>query len=192
MSEKARRRKSRRPCGAPFGDLDPEGKRAWIDEMLLYRRAYLLRRLSAAFPGEEDLEDILHESVARLLEVDVERLVNPLHYLNRMAFTLLIDRQRRERCSPVEPRGDIGDLDRLRIASADPLPDRRLSARQTLGIVGMSYYRLPPKIRATARMRIVEERRQADIAKSLEVTLSCVEKRLKVAAASLRVAREAA
>lgn len=160
--------------------------------MLLYRRAYLLRGLSTAFPDEDDLEDILHESVARLLEVDVTRLVNPLHYLNRMAFTLLIDRQRREGRCPVELLGGVVDLERLRVASAAPLPDRRLAARQTLGIVGMTFYRLPPKIRTTARMCFVEEKRRTEVARSLDVSLSCVEKRLKVASLALRAAREAA
>lgn len=158
-----------------------EGRSALVDAYF-DKRAELLRfftlRLKSAAAAEDLVQDIYVRLAASPLEVEVH---NPVSYLYRLGSNLMLDRLRGERRSAArdaawrdvhrETRGSV-DLDE------GPDPVVSLAARQRLAQVLDVVRSMSPQTQRVFRLHKLEGLSHAEVARSLGISKSAVEKHM--------------
>ncbi len=143
---------------------DRDDKGFWADVLAKIRR----RTRSDA-----EAEDLLHSAYLRLFAYRAEHEVRePVAFLVQTAANLAIDRHRQGKRisgSPIEAFDAI-------LEDNSPLQDEVLAARQRLRRVQAGLQKLPPRTRQVFVMHKVQGMKLREIASTLGITQSAVEK----------------
>jgi len=142
-------------------------------------RGYLARLL----PNSAEADDIANEAFTRVLAASSEeRPVPPRAYLYTAAHHLAMNHHRRLRV-----RGDFADpADYEEVADSAPPADRDLIARERLNLLWDAVNQLPPRCRQVFLMRKVEQISNSEIAERLGISVSAVEKHIRLGLQSCR------
>ena len=134
--------------------------------------AEVLAKIRRRTRAEQDAEDLLHCAWLRLFAYRTENEVrDPAAFLVQTAANLAVDRHRQARRLVSEPV----DFDAT-LADDSPLQDEVFAARERLRRVQAGLERLPPRTRQVFVMHKVEGMKLREIAASLGITQSAVEK----------------
>lgn len=137
--------------------------------------------------GENDVQDVAQESVARLLRYrDREPAEAWTALLYRIAINVARDRARRDQ---VAPRSDASTVEPDSIAAEDS-PEQHASDQQALARARAAILGLPPRCRAVYLMHRVEGLSYPEIARRCGISTKAVEKHMSHALRTLRDARE--
>ncbi len=147
-------------------------------------RASLLRLLSARLGSPADAEDLLQELWIKLATLETGPIANPKAYLHRMALNLANDQVR----ARVRQRGRESAWSDLMVAGHDsvaidpaPLPDRALIAKGELGRLSRAIQALPDRSQEAFRLHRIEGKGHAEVADSMGISKSAVEKHMATA-----------
>ncbi|WP_395397895.1 sigma-70 family RNA polymerase sigma factor [Novosphingobium sp. BL-8A] len=151
----------------------------WIAAHVIPHEAGLRRWLvSRRLPGIE-IDDIVQETYVRLIRVeDVGTIRDPRSYLRRAAYSVIVSHIRSERVVPLQMMADLNDLG---LAADEPGPEQQAVDREELLHLGEAIAALPGKIGDVFRLRRVSGLPQREVAKTLGLAESTVEKHLKKA-----------
>ncbi len=163
-------------AGVPMPpDASPEVTRWFATEVQPHRpalRAWLLAR----FPTLPDVDDIVQESLARMVSA---REVSPIHSARALLFTtarnLALDAVRRQRVVVFEPITDDTDPTVLTDA-ADVVAS--VTKQQELELLTKAIQSLPERVRQIFTLRTAYGLTQRQIAEKLGVSESTVEKQM--------------
>lgn len=150
-------------------------------ENLQALRGYIARLL----PNASDSEDLANEAFARVFATSTpERPVPPKAYLYSAAHNLAMNhnRDRKSRGRVVKGDGDDG----FEIPDPAPLADRELIGRERVDLLWRAVAQLPPRCREVFLMRKIENLSNADIADRLGISVSAVEKHIRLGLMSCR------
>jgi RNA polymerase sigma factor (sigma-70 family) len=146
--------------------LDREGWRA------------LLRRVARRARGHPDAEDLLHSAWIRLERYRAHQTVENLAgFLVRTAVNIGIDRQRHDRILQLEPDDRAAE-----VASEAPLQDEVIVVRARLERVKEGLAKLTPRTREVFLMHRIDGMKYREIAQTLGISQSAVEKHIARAA----------
>jgi len=160
---------------------------AELFERFVRERAPTLKRfLGGLRVRDEDVADVVQESIARLLRYrDQEPPEAWAALLYRIAINVTRDRARRDRHAP------IGDSEtHIETAAADDSPEQHAIDQQALARVRAAILRLPPRCRAVYLMNRVDGMSYPEIARRCGISVKAVEKHISHALRELRDARE--
>jgi RNA polymerase sigma factor (sigma-70 family) len=156
-------------------DTSPEVTRWFATEVQPHRpalRAWLLAR----FPTLPDVDDVVQESLARMVQA---REVAPIHSARALLFTtarnLALDAVRRQRVVAFEPITDDTDPTVLTDA-ADVVAS--VTKQQELELLTKAIQSLPERVRQIFTLRTAYGLTQKQIADKLGVSESTVEKQM--------------
>ncbi|MBI2513957.1 MAG: RNA polymerase sigma factor [Opitutae bacterium] len=156
-------------------DASPEVTRWFATEVQPHRpalRAWLLAR----FPTLPDVDDVVQESLARLVQA---REVSPIRSARALLFTtarnLALDAVRRQRVVAFEPITDDTDPTVLTDA-ADVVAS--VTKQQELELLTKAIQALPERVRQIFTLRTAYGLTQKQIAEKLGVSESTVEKQM--------------
>jgi len=161
---------------------------AWFEREILPHRASLKAYLRRYFPNEADLDDIVQESFERVLtRSGDEPIDNPRSYLTRTAWSLLQSRIRRRSIVSIELCSDMAALD---FQCDAPLPDAVCIAREELAIITAAYAEFPRRVQSAVRLVRLEGQAYSDVARTLDISVSGVEKQIRRAVTQMRARLE--
>jgi len=162
---------------------------AGLEAVFLAHREALLRFLSAHGAGDA-AEDLLHELWLKVSRVPSGPIAAPLPYLYRAANNLMVDRHRALR-QAMQRDQDWSDVagGTLPGGSDEPSSERRLIARQALGIAETALAGISPRAAAIFRRHRVDGVPQKSIAADMGISISTVESDLREAYRALAEAR---
>lgn len=137
--------------------------------------AELLARIRRRTRDDQDAEDLLHSAWLRLFAYRAEHEVRePAGFLVRTAANLAVDRHRQRKRLAREPLETF----EAGLEDGSPLQDEVLAARERLGRVQAGLERLPPRTRQVFVMHKVEGMKLREVAATLGITQSAVEKHI--------------
>ncbi|QLC24408.1 RNA polymerase sigma factor [Parasphingopyxis algicola] len=159
--------------------MDSETK--GLAAVFLANRPALLGFVTARLAGAPEAEDILQDIWLKLDGVEPSGPVaDPLAYLYRMTENALRDRLRSEARRRVREAHWVEDFSGHLEDSGDALsPEKIAVERDRLRLVEARIAALPGRTKSIFRAARIEERKQADIAAELDISLSAVEKHLQ-------------
>lgn len=162
---------------------------AGLEAVFLANREALLRFLRAHGAGDA-AEDLLQELWIKVTAASSGPVAAPLAYLFRAANNLMIDRHRAQRQAAERDQAwtELGGGNAPHV-SAEPAGDRRLIARQALGIVETALAELTPRAAAILRRHRIDGLSQKAIAAERGLSISTVESDLRQAYRALAAAR---
>jgi RNA polymerase sigma factor (sigma-70 family) len=138
----------------------------------------LLKRVSRRAHGRNDAEDLLHAAWLRLERYRTQHTVdNAQAFLVRTAVNLGIDGMRHEQILR-----QAGDGNMAEIASDAPLQDEVIVARARLERVKEGLAKLTPRTREVFLMHRIDGLKYREIAQTLGISQSAVEKHIARAA----------
>lgn len=152
---------------------------------LAHRRAlaaFLRRRVGT----EEDVQELLQESYARVLHYGYggsreARVWKGLLY--RIAANLAISRLRMDRAHNTAGQQSIDDVE---LASPEPSQERRVAAQQELALIREAIRELSPKCRKVFLLSRTHHKTYPEIAQLCGISVKMVEKYISQALAALR------
>ena len=131
--------------------------------------------------------DLTQDLFLRLTSVDSGKIANAKSYLFRMAANLVVDHQRSEQ----RKNGLLDAFDLVREREADSLtPERLVMARQEIEALARVVQQMNPKTRRIFKMNRFSGMTQKEIAASLGVSQTTVEKHIRKALEMLARNRE--
>lgn len=157
---------------------------AFFLEHRLALGAYLRRRAAS----EEDVQEILQESYARILDYGYGGSRPPVVWkslLYRIATNLALSRGRMERSHNVASQRS---LDEVELVSEAPSQERRVAAQQELVLIRQAIRQLSPKCRKVFLLSRVHRKTYPEIARRCGISVKMVEKYVSQALAALREA----
>ncbi len=186
-------RRSVRPQTEDFEPLTAPPAHALLPTYLEQREA-MRRFFQARLGAGADVEDLLQDLYMKVVGVDAaQEIREPRAYLYRLASNLMMDRWRSSRRSAARDAawrevahvaGPTEDLDDA------PSAETVVAGRQRLALLVATVDRLPDKTRTIFRLHKFDGLSYAEVAQSLNVSKSTVEKHmmdaLKVLAAKVR------
>ncbi len=150
--------------------------------VFMANRDTLHRFLRARLGGTGDPEDVLQDLWVKLETLDPGPVAEPLAYIYRMAENLVLDRRRSAvRRTNRETEWTNGQIDGVLAMAVDNQPDaeRYLLARDHLRRVDAALDDLPERTAFVFRAVRIDGVPQKEIAASIGITLSAVEKHLQ-------------
>jgi RNA polymerase sigma-70 factor (ECF subfamily) len=148
----------------------------------------LLRRVRRFAGHRGNAEDLLQEALMRLeAAAATQKIANREAFVVRAARNLAIDESRKEAV-----RGSIG-IDALPLSAfADdcPLPDEVMIARERLCLVTNAIANMPERTRDIFLMHRLDEMTYREIAATIGISVSAVEKHIARAAMALMTLRD--
>lgn len=162
-----------------MGARPPDERMRWIAANIVPHETHLRRWLEARrLPGIE-VDDVVQETYVRLIRVDdVSSIRDPRAYLRRAAYSVLVSHVRSERVVPLQMMADLNDLG---LAADEPGPEQQVADREELRHLGAAIAALPGKIGDVFRLRRVNGLPQREVAETLGLAESTVEKHLRKA-----------
>lgn len=145
-------------------------------------RARLLRWIARHHGARVESEDLLHDAFVRFEQQRRRAMVSdPIGFLLHTASNLVIDDYRKRRTRRMA--GDDAELARI----PDPVPavEEILTARSRLELAERVLDALSERTRAVFLMHRLDGRKQSEIASSLGISISAVEKHIAKAAGLL-------
>src|SRR5579859_178517 len=148
-------------------------------ETYLEKRPALVRFFAARLKSVGAAEDLVQELYLKLSALDpAEEIDNPSAFLYRAAHNLMLDRQRQERRTNLRD-GTWQETQELR--AGEPAVDDALAARRRLVRLGAIVEEMPAKMREAFRLHKLEGLSHAETARSMNVSVSAVEKHISAA-----------
>jgi RNA polymerase sigma factor (sigma-70 family) len=145
--------------------MDESARYRWIAAHILPHepelRGWLRRRLGSF--NDNDVDDLVQESFARIWAADFSTIRNGRAYLYATVRHLLAEYARRSRIVPIEL---LGEIDSLNLISDEPGPERRVSARQELERLQAIVALLPLQCRRVFELLKFEGLSHRDVAQS--------------------------
>jgi RNA polymerase sigma factor (sigma-70 family) len=185
------RRHDRRATEAGVIIPDPEPTARGLKAAFLENRTALFRHLCARRVPADEAEDILQDLFLKLEAIKPGPVANPRAYLHRMAENLLHDRRRsagwrtsREEAWVVSQLGMDGEAD------GRPSAERELIAREELRLISAALAALPERTLQIFRLYRLDGLRQREVAAELGISISSVEKHLRMAYQAVVEAQE--
>lgn len=153
-----------------------------LQSVFMANRLALARYLRARLRGDTVAEDLLQDLWLKLSSLETGPVAEPLAYLFRMAENLLLDRRRsairRTNRETEWIRGQIdGTIDHA--IDGQPSPERILLARDHLRRVTAALDALPERTAFAFRAVRIDGVLQRDVAATMGISLSAVEKHLQ-------------
>ncbi|MBV9996963.1 MAG: sigma-70 family RNA polymerase sigma factor [Caulobacteraceae bacterium] len=154
-----------------------------VEALAIRYRRPLLRYFKRRVGGDAEAEDLAQEVFVRILRQPQPTIENKDGYIFTVAANLLRDRARQARSRPeqVELASEVFDPALVE----DFTPDRVLVGRERLWEVLAHLNELEPRTRDIILMFRLDRMRQRDIAKTLGISVSAVEKHVARALAHL-------
>jgi RNA polymerase sigma factor (sigma-70 family) len=147
-----------------------------LQDRFLEQRPVLLRLMTARLGSAAEAEDVLQEMWLKLDQLEAQDVHNPDAWLFRVAANLAAD----SRLSAARSVARDGLwLEGQPAAPEYPDAEATLIARDRLARVEATIAAMPQRMSSALRMFRIERRPQKEIAQSLGVTVSGVEKLLK-------------
>lgn len=178
----------------PAPPHSPEGGRSEgsreddpFERFLRERRQPLLRFLLRMKVNEPDAQDIVQESLSRLLryrESEPAQAWQALLY--RIAINILRDRARQARGEGTRMTQDVSIEVALDVVSTDASPEQHASDRQALARLKAAILELPPRCRQAYLLNRIEGMTYPEIARRNGTSLKAVEKHISRALRLLR------
>ncbi len=164
--------------------MDSDSRTRWIAANIMPCEPEVRRwvRRSVATLARDECDDVLQEAYARIWNTEFSRIANPRGYFFQIVRNLLMEQARHARIVPMER---MGEIEALRVASEDPGPERRVTARQELERLCGIAATLPAKCRRVFNLRSFGGCSRREIAERLQISERTVEKHL--AKAYLRI-----
>lgn len=163
---------------------DREGFEHFVAERAQPLRQFLLRMKVP----EHDVQDVVQESLARLLRYrDSEPATAWQALLYRIAINVVRDRARHARVERSVAQESASSAIVDEAASHEPSPEQHASDRQQLALMQAAVMRLPPRCREVYLLHRIEGMTYPEIARHGGVSLKAVEKNI---ARALRLLRE--
>lgn len=153
-----------------------------LASVFMANRSSLHRYLRARLRGSGDPEDVLQDLWVKLESLEAGPVAEPLAYIYRMAENLVLDRRRSAiRRTNRETEWTMGQIDGSLGMAVDSQPDaeRNLLARDHLRRVDAVLDGLPERTAFAFRSVRIEGVPQKEIAASMGISLSAVEKHLQ-------------
>nr|WP_303657264.1 sigma-70 family RNA polymerase sigma factor [Asticcacaulis aquaticus] len=143
--------------------------------VLPHERA-LRKWLNGRVPPDIDVDDILQETYTRLImKESVAEILNIRNYVYQVAYSILALHIRRARVVFIDA---VSEIEELNVAAIEPSPEDHAGGREELRHLAEAVNRLPGKIREVFLMRRVQEMSQKEVAKTLGLSESTVEKHM--------------
>ena len=137
----------------------------------------LIRQVRSRTRGRADAEDLLHAAYLRLLGYRAQHAVeNVAAFLVRTAVNIGVDNYRHDRFTAEVKPEDVG------VCENSPLQDEVLASRARLERVREGLARLTPRTREIFLMHRLDDMKYREIAASLGISQSAVEKHIAKAA----------
>ena len=135
-------------------------------------RSYLLGLLKS----EDAAEDAVQETYLKLLKVkDPQSIDRPKAFIFRVAHNLVIQNFRKKQVAATDT---VADMDDLSVIDETPLVEEQLIARQRLEALNAAIEALPPVCQRVFIMRKVHKLTHQEIAGTLKISRSSVEKHI--------------
>jgi RNA polymerase sigma-70 factor (ECF subfamily) len=173
--------------GDPMAEIPKQGLLAALEE----QRPALRRFLVARTGSESDADDLLTEVWLKANAGATGPVANPSSYLFRMAHNLVLDRlretrrrSRRERHWTGELHGDQ-DLS-FEIADSAPTSEQMLIEQEEARQLREAIAQLPPGAQRVLRLHKMDGLSHSEVAATLGISKSAVEKHMAVAMSHLR------
>lgn len=159
----------------------------------MVHRAELLRFLAARCGNRDEAEDLVQVLWIKAESAASGPIANGRAYLFRMANNLVLDRRRAHHRAMARDRnwlrdgpGDQGDV-LHRPDPAEPA-DEALAREQERAVIEQAIAKLPPGAQRALRLHRIEGHSQAEVAATMGISRSGVEKHLALAMRHLRTA----
>lgn len=152
-------------------------------------RGELLRFLAARCGNPAEAEDLIQELWLKIDGLADGPIANARAYLFRMANNLVLDRRRAQHRAMARDREWIGGA-AVPEERPDPAPlaDQQISRQQEAQVLGRAIASLPPQAQKALRLYRFDGLSQAEIAATMGISRSGVEKHLALAMRHLRTA----
>lgn len=149
--------------------------------------ARIMRFVRARFHVGDEANDIVQDAYTRLVQT-AERtpIRDTVGFLHVAAVNLVKDRARHFTVRHKAER----DLTATELASPEPSAERAIIARQQLAIIERALAELPIKRRAALMLHRIDNLNQSEIAERLGISVSMVEKHIRLALAHCRTRLE--
>jgi RNA polymerase sigma-70 factor (ECF subfamily) len=168
------------PQAAPAADGRAEAFDAFVRE----QRRPLLQFLRTRTASEQDAEDVLQESLSRLLRYrDSESPEGWKHLLYRIAINATHDQHR---AAASRHGNEHVPLDGMELATAEPTPEQHAAYDQQVARLTQAILALPPKCQRVYLLKRVHGLSRAQIAERCGISVKMVEKHIATALAQLR------
>ncbi len=149
-------------------------------ETYLEKRPALVRFFTARLRSPGAAEDLVQELYLKLAALDpAEEIDNPSAFLYRTAQNLMLDRQRHDRRTALRD-GAWAEVQDLR-AGGEPAADDALAARRRLVKLAGIVEEMPAKMRQAFRLHKLDGLSHVETARSMNVSVSAVEKHISAA-----------
>ncbi len=153
------------------------GQSAFMEALYHEYHDYLLRFLQRMDVEGMNINDIAQDAYYRLARTDkVEELEHPRAFLFKTATNLVNDFCRRNYRRHTDDHIDIGSVD---LCSATSSPDRQVQGQQDIDVMRAVLGGLSPKCQTVIVMSKFQHRSHKDIARSLNISTSMVEKYIR-------------
>ncbi len=161
----------------PADLLEAEKRRRWFREAILPLEPHLRlfgRRFARS--GQIDVEDLVQETFARIIACETWREVeNPGAFAFSTLKNLALDAVRRSKVVSFET---IADIDQLDLLDDRPSPETYVVARDELRLLQGIIKTMPRQCRQVFTLRKVYDLSPREIAETLRLSVSTVEKHL--------------
>lgn len=160
--------------------MPPFSSRPPLNAFLAYYDE-LISTWTRKLKNRHDAEDVAHDAVLRMLEVNSAAILQPRAYLHQTARNVVTDAYRRGVAHEMVP------LDTMDTTAKDGDPDAMLRATEMIDALERALNELPLKCRQVFVWQRLDGLTQAEIALRLNVSKNMVEKYMIRAMRHLRV-----
>jgi RNA polymerase sigma-70 factor (ECF subfamily) len=170
------------PQTAPAADDD--GRAEAFDAFVREQRRPLLQFLRTRMASEQDAEDVLQESLSRLLRYrDSESPEGWRQLLYRIAINATHDLYR---AATSRHGSDHVPMDGMELATGEPTPEQHAAYEQQVARLTQAILALPPKCQRVYLLKRVHGLSRAQIAERCGISVKMVEKHIATALAQLK------
>lgn len=163
--------------------------RRWLDTLARRYTPALHSFFERRLHRKADVQDLVQDVFLRLSRLDdAGRIEKPEHYLFRTASSALRDHIRRQAVRQAHLHDPLHGPRAESLASAEvPLPET-LDRNEAVGVLQATLRELPERTRDVFVLRMLEDLRTIDVARSLGISTRAVEKHYARALARISVA----
>ena len=170
-----------------MAEMPVQGLLATFEEQRLALRRFLVARTGS----ESDADDLLSELWIKAKGGATGPIASPVSYLFRMANNLVLDRLRETRRRGRRERNWTGELHgepdlAFEVADPSPTAEQQLVDREEAQRLREAIEQLPPGAKRVLRLHKIDGLSHAEVAASLGISKSAVEKHMAVAMTHLR------